>query len=139
MVHRRGVGGLSERADLGLRPRQKVLLRLKQPPAEEDQSDSSVMNFSHTHIPSPPLCRTQTPPHSNTRPQNQPQTLAEASPSPQRRVWALLPDEAAFQELQLPGGVAGPVLLHVFEQTALQHKGVAAAQLAHLGNKEEKL
>lgn len=39
----------------------------------------------------------------------------------------VLPDEDPLQELQLSGGVARPVLLHVVEQAVLQHKAVATA------------
>lgn len=42
-MHRRGIGGLSEGADLGLRHRQKVLLRLKQSPAESDKNDEMTL------------------------------------------------------------------------------------------------
>lgn len=42
VVHRRGIGGLSEGADLGLRRRQKVLLRLKQSPAEEEENEETT-------------------------------------------------------------------------------------------------
>lgn len=108
-VHRRGTGGLPERADPDLRHCQEVLLRLKQSPAEEARSLSVFpsgfcpkMRFRHgwEHLGA--------------------------------GVSALLPDQDPFEELQLSGGVAGPVLLHLRKQTALQHKGVAAAQISDL-------
>lgn len=53
-------------------------------------------------------------------------------------VSALLPDEDPFQELQLSGGVARPVLPHVFKQTVLQHKGVVAtAKITDLREKRK--
>lgn len=48
-------------------------------------------------------------------------------------------DEDPLQELQLSGGVAGPVLLHLLEQTALQHKAVATAEVSDLREEAGRL
>lgn len=49
----------------------------------------------------------------------------------------MVPDEDPFQELQLSAGVAGPVLLHVFKQAVLQHKGVVV-KITHLRGERKR-
>lgn len=72
-----------------------------------------------------PRCSQNLPPSSTNQIQAPKMSFVETSPS-SRPGLGVLPDEDPFEELQFSAGVAGPVLLHLFKQTLLQHKGVVA-------------